>query len=116
MNRSELVAKITEAHSVSKTQAQGIVDSMLKSLASARGRNGGRPFKMTAAKLRLAQASQPVRGRRLRSRFAKAHFFARQGGERAAERLNVFAVVGGDQASRSPNPRAISRSPYPLQA
>ena len=39
MNTSELVAKITEAHSVSKTQAQGIVDSMLKSLASARGRN-----------------------------------------------------------------------------
>ena len=36
MNTSELVAKITEAHSVSKTQAQGIVDSMLKSLASAR--------------------------------------------------------------------------------
>ena len=39
MNTSELVAKITEAYSVSKTQAQGIVDSMLKSLASARGRN-----------------------------------------------------------------------------
>jgi hypothetical protein len=36
---SELVAKITEAHSVGKTQAQGIVDSMLKSLASARNRN-----------------------------------------------------------------------------
>ena len=66
MNTSELVAKITEAHSVSKTQAQGIVDSMLKSLASARGRNGGRPFKMTAAKLRLAQASQPVRGEKIK--------------------------------------------------
>ena len=39
VNTSELVAKITEAHSVSETQAQGIVDSMLKSLASARGRN-----------------------------------------------------------------------------
>ena len=39
MNTSELVAKITEAHSVGKTQAQGIVDSMLKSLASARNRN-----------------------------------------------------------------------------
>jgi hypothetical protein len=36
-------------------------------------------------------------------RFVKAHLFGRQGGERAAERLNVLAVVGGDRASRSPN-------------
>ena len=35
MNTSELVAKIAEAHSVSKTQAQGIMDSMLKSIMSA---------------------------------------------------------------------------------
>ena len=49
MNTSELVPKITEAHSVSKMQAQGIVYSMLKGLTSARGRNRGRPFKMTAA-------------------------------------------------------------------
>ena len=35
MNTSELVAKIAEAHSVSKTQAQGIVDSMLKNIMSA---------------------------------------------------------------------------------
>ncbi len=35
MNTSELVAKIGEAHSVSKTQAQAIVDSMLKSIVSA---------------------------------------------------------------------------------
>jgi DNA-binding protein HU-beta len=35
VNTSELVAKIAEAHSVSKTQAQGIVDSMLKSIMSA---------------------------------------------------------------------------------
>ena len=35
MNTSELVAKIAEAHSVSKTQAQGIVDSMLKGIMSA---------------------------------------------------------------------------------
>jgi hypothetical protein len=63
---------------------------MLKSLASARG-NGGRPFKI-AAKLWLAHASQPVRGED--RRLANAHFFARQGGERAAEQLNVFGVVG----------------------
>ena len=32
--------------------------------------------------------------------FAKARLFARRGGEGGAfERLNVFAVVGGDQAS-----------------
>jgi DNA-binding protein HU-beta len=35
VNTSELVAKIAAAHSVSKTQAQGIVDSMLKSIMSA---------------------------------------------------------------------------------
>ena len=35
MNTSELVAKIAEAHSVSKTQAQAIVDSMLKTIVSA---------------------------------------------------------------------------------
>ena len=35
MSTSELVAKIAEAHSVSKTQSQGIVDSMLKSIMSA---------------------------------------------------------------------------------
>ena len=29
-------------------------------------RNGGRPFKMKAAKLRLAQASQPVRGEKIK--------------------------------------------------
>ena len=52
MNRSALLAKVTEAHSVSKTQAQGVVDRMLKSLESARG-TGGRPFTM-AAKLWLA--------------------------------------------------------------
>jgi hypothetical protein len=60
VNRSALLAKVTEAHSVSRTQAQGVVDRMLKSLASARG-TGGRLFKM-AAKLWLAHASQPVRG------------------------------------------------------
>jgi hypothetical protein len=63
---------------------------MLKSLASARG-NGGRPFK-SAANFWLAHASQPVRGED--RRFAKDHIFARQGGERAAEQLNVFGVVG----------------------
>ena len=36
MNTSELVAKVTEVHSVSRTQAQGVLDSMLKSLTSAR--------------------------------------------------------------------------------
>ena len=61
MNRSELVAKITEAHSVSKTQAQGIVDSMLKSLASARG-NGGRPFKIGSEV--AARPGQPTSARR----------------------------------------------------
>ena len=66
MNTSELVPKITEAHSVSKMQAQGIVDSMLKGLTSARGRNRGRPFKMTAALARLAQARQPVRGEKIK--------------------------------------------------
>ena len=35
MNTSELVAKIAEAHSVSKTQAQAIVDGMLKAILSA---------------------------------------------------------------------------------
>ena len=40
------------------------------------------------------QASQPVRGEKIKICFAKAHLFARQGGERGAERLNVFAVVG----------------------
>ena len=35
MNTSELVTKIAEANSVSKTQAQAIVDSMLKSIMSA---------------------------------------------------------------------------------
>ena len=34
---------------------------------------------------------------------SEAHFFARHGGEEAAERLNVFTIVGGD-ASRPPNP------------
>jgi hypothetical protein len=40
VNTSELVAKIAEAHSVSKTQAQGIVDSMLKSIMSGCERRG----------------------------------------------------------------------------
>jgi nucleoid DNA-binding protein len=35
VNTSELVAKIAEAHSVSKTQAQAIVDSMLKTILGA---------------------------------------------------------------------------------
>ena len=35
MNTSELVAIIAEAHSVSKTQAQAIVDGMLKTILSA---------------------------------------------------------------------------------
>ena len=35
MNTSELVAKIAEAHGVSKTQAQAIVDGMLKTILSA---------------------------------------------------------------------------------
>jgi DNA-binding protein HU-beta len=35
VNTSELVAKIAEAYSVTKTQAQGIVDSMRKSIMSA---------------------------------------------------------------------------------
>ena len=42
MNISELIAKVTEAYSIGKTQ--GIVDRKLKSLASARRRNGGLPF------------------------------------------------------------------------
>jgi DNA-binding protein HU-beta len=35
VNTSELVAKIAEAHSVRKMQAQAVVDSMLKSITSA---------------------------------------------------------------------------------
>ena len=35
MNTSELIAKIAEEHSVSKTQAQAIVDSLLKSIMNA---------------------------------------------------------------------------------
>jgi DNA-binding protein HU-beta len=35
MNTSELVTKIAEANGVTKTQAQAIVDSMLKSIMSA---------------------------------------------------------------------------------
>jgi DNA-binding protein HU-beta len=35
VNTTELVTKIAEAHSVSKSQAQAIVDSMLKSIMSA---------------------------------------------------------------------------------
>jgi DNA-binding protein HU-beta len=35
MNTSELVTKIAEANSVSKTQAQVVVDGMLKSIISA---------------------------------------------------------------------------------
>ena len=34
MNTSELATKIAEAHGVSKTQAQAIVDSVLKSIVS----------------------------------------------------------------------------------
>ena len=64
MNTSELVAKSQREAYSSKMRAQGIVDSMLKSLASARGR--GRPFEMTTAKLRLAQASQRVRGEKIK--------------------------------------------------
>jgi len=35
VNTSELVAKIAEAHSLSKTHAQAIVDSVLKTVVSA---------------------------------------------------------------------------------
>jgi hypothetical protein len=61
---------------------------------------------MTAATaVRLARARQPVRGeknkiaawRELADSIAKA--------VRVAERLKVFALVDGDRASRSPNPR-----------
>jgi nucleoid DNA-binding protein len=38
MNTSDLVAKIAEANSVSKAQAQAIVDSMLNSIMSAAAR------------------------------------------------------------------------------
>jgi hypothetical protein len=93
LNTSELVPKITEAHSVTKMRAQGIVDSMLKGFTSARGRNRGRPFKMTAAWRGSPRPGNPCAARRLRSPFAKAHLFT-QGGERGAEQLNVFAVVG----------------------
>jgi hypothetical protein len=41
LNTSELFPKITEAHSVSKMQAQGIVGSMLKGLTSARAATAG---------------------------------------------------------------------------
>jgi hypothetical protein len=61
---SELVAKITAAYS-SKTPAQGIVDRKMKSLGSAR-RNGGRPFKLPAVKLRLAPAGQLVRSEKIK--------------------------------------------------
>ena len=60
---SELVAKITAAYS-SKTPAQGIVDRKMKSLGSAR-RNGGRPFKLPAVKLRLP-AGQLVRSEKIK--------------------------------------------------
>ena len=63
MNTSELVAKITAAYS-SKTPAQGIVDRKMKSLGSARRRNGGPP--LTAAKLRLAPAGQLVRSEKIK--------------------------------------------------
>ena len=55
MNTSELVPKITEAHSVSKMQAQGIVDSMLKGLTLQRRtavKDGG-------SEVAARQASQP---------------------------------------------------------
>jgi hypothetical protein len=99
VNTSELVAKITKAHSVGKSQAQGIVDSMLKSLASARHRN---QFKMTTAKRGSPRPANECAARRLRAPLRESSLIRRQGGERAVERLNVFAVVGGDQASRSP--------------
>jgi DNA-binding protein HU-beta len=62
VNTSELVAKITEAHNVRKTQAHGIVDSMLKSLASARAAT------RTAAQDDGSEvaAPQPVRGEKIK--------------------------------------------------
>ena len=104
VNTSELVAKSQREAYSSKTRAQGIVDSILKSLASARGRN---PDGRSRSRQRSCGSPRPANqfvARRLRSPLRETHVFARQGGEGAAERLNVFAVVGGDQASRSPNP------------
>jgi hypothetical protein len=64
---------------------------------SARGHNGGRPFKMTAAKLRLARPANQCAARRLRSGQRKLTYSlakaVKELNERAAERLNVFAVV-----------------------
>ena len=64
MNTSELVAKIAEAHSVSKTQAQAIVDSMLKTIlgAAANGEEISLPefgkFKVKETGTRGAQSDQ----------------------------------------------------------
>jgi DNA-binding protein HU-beta len=71
VNTSELVAKIAEAHGVSKTQAQGIMDSMLKSImsAAANGEENSLPgfgkFKVKETPER--EGRNPTSGRRLRS-------------------------------------------------
>jgi nucleoid DNA-binding protein len=96
VNTSELVAKIAEAHSVSKTQAQAIVDSMLKTIlgAAANGEEISLPgfgkFKVQGnAGTRGAQSDQ--RRENQDRRLAQTHLFACKGGEGAPERLSSGA-------------------------
>jgi len=65
VNTSELVAKVTEVHSVSRRKRRGCGQHAEEPPLCPR-RNGGRPFKMTTAKLRLAPAGHSARGEKIK--------------------------------------------------
>ena len=61
------------------------------------------------AKVRLFPATNQSVPRRLRPSLCESHLFARQGGERAAERLMSLVVVASP-GDRSPDPCNLAES------
>ena len=127
MNTSELVAKIAEEHSVSKTQAQAIVDSMLKTIlgAAANGEEISLPgfgkFKVKETPER--DGRNPTSGEKIKiAAFAQTQLFACKGGEGPPERLSAGAkprwlgILSAPVAKTHPLGAATTLYPSTLQA
>jgi hypothetical protein len=106
VNTSELAAKIAEADSVSKTQAQAILDSMLKTILGAAA-NGE---EILASWIREVQSQGNAGTRGAQSdqrrenqdrRLAQTKLFACKGGEGAPERLSAGAKPRAEFAYRA---------------
>jgi len=75
VNTSELATKIAETHSVSKMQAQAIVDSMLKSITSAAA-NGDQDLESSGSRRRRnARGEARQAAKKLRSPLRESSLF-----------------------------------------